>query len=191
MAIDLTVSSGTTLTLDDNPPEHLRSSLEHIPVQTFHDLIKAGFVSSEDSLKRLLDSAKDATKHALTRKDVPQLKVPGTTRIDLQRFSNFSLAASNTIMREQSAFWKLYRDIEPHTAVKLDLAANISDLLKIKIVINKYLFRDVVIEPNAILEFKKPTNTFWCNELLIKKTGRIVVKKNGVHIKAFSIQGEQ
>ncbi|MBW7474891.1 hypothetical protein K0T92_09055 [Paenibacillus oenotherae] len=191
MANDLTVPSGTTLTLDDNPPEHLRSNLERIPIVTFNDLITAGFVSSEDTLKRLLDSAKEATKHALSRRDVQHFRVQGTTRIDLRRFGNFTLAAHNTMHQEQSAFWNLYRDIEPLTAVKLDSTAKITDLLRVNRVVYKFLFHDVVIEQNAVLEIKKPTNTFWCNELLIKKTGRIVVKKNGVRIKAFSIQGEQ
>lgn len=191
MANDLTVPSGTTLTLDDNPPEHLRSNLERIPIVTFNDLISVGFVSSEDALKTLLDSAKEATRHALSRRDVQQLRVQGTTRIDLRRFGNFTLAAHNTMHQEQSAFWKLYRDIEPQAAVKIDLNAKITDLLRIRHVVYKFLFKNVVIEQNATLEIKKPTNTFWCNELLIKKTGRIVVKKNGVRIKAFSIQGEQ
>lgn len=191
MANDLTVPSGTTLTLDDNPPEHLRSNLERIPIITFNDLISAGFVSSEDALKRLLDSAKEATKHALSRRDVQQIRVQGTTRIDLRRFGNFTLTAHNTMHQEQSAFWKLYREIEPQAAVKIDLNAKITDLLRIRHIVYKFLFNNVVIEQNATLEIKKPTNTFWCNELLIKKTGRIIVKKNGVRIKAFSIKGEQ
>ncbi|WP_308636410.1 hypothetical protein [Paenibacillus silvisoli] len=192
MADDLIVASGTTLALNDAPTDKLQNAFQRIPVETFKDLVTAGYISNDESLKRLLGSAKEATKFALSNKSVQRVRIEGTTRLDLGRFSNFSLAATKTTAREQSSFWNVFRDIDPHVAASIDTNARISDYIaNFNKVIVSYLFNNITIEPNAVLEIRNPTNTLRCNELLIRRAGRLVLKKSGVHIRAFSIQGEQ
>lgn len=192
MNTDLTVSSGTILTLDDNPPEHLKNNFERIQITALEDLVTTGFVQSEDTLNHLLDSAKAVTTHALSLRNEPLPRIPGTSRIDLRRFDKFTLLTSDAASHEQNIFWKLFREIPPLSSKNIDSKTKLEGIINVNLpIVNLYRFQNVTVEPNAVLEFKKEINTLLCKDLLVRKTGRIVIQRGSLHINAFSIQGEQ
>ncbi|MGK7379764.1 hypothetical protein ACSFXN_18260 [Planococcus sp. 1R117A] len=192
MSMDLTVSSGTTLTLDTNPPDNLKNSFERIQISKLEDLVTAGFVQSTDKLDHLLDSAKIATTHALSLRNEPLPAITGVHRVDLRRFGNFILSNQNATFHEQKVFWNIFREIPPHSAINIDVQTKLGELVNTNLRhLNLYRFLDITVESKATLEFTKEVNTCLCNNLVIKNTGRIVVQRGSLHINATSIEGEQ
>jgi hypothetical protein len=197
MAEDLTVGRGTTLVLDENPPAQAAGGFQQIHFRALNDLVDHAVIGSATTADALLEAAKMATAGALTRRETftPFVPVVGTTRPDLRRYGSFLAAAPNVHPGEAQSFWRVARAINPTAlaSVALDTDLTTVGLARSPILspFYKYLFNDVVIEPTSTLAIAPAVHMFSCNNLLIKKTGRIVVQSSGLKISAFSIQGEQ
>lgn len=197
MAIDLSVGEGTSVVLDENPPAALAGSIQQVQIRTLNDLVDLGLVSSREELNQLLDSAKKVTAEMLTRREtfVPFVRIHGTTRPDLRRFGSFMAAAPEVSPSESRGFWRAVRGIDPRRLATvtpgMDLISVISPAALRIVGFYKYLFNNITVEPSAVLEVGVNVQTLECHDLLIKKTGRIIVEGSGVVIKASSIKGEQ
>lgn len=193
MADDLTVVQGTTLVLDENPPPTLAPSFQRVRINTFNDLVERGVIKSQSTVDRLLNSAIEVTRATLTRRETftPFVSVIGTTRPDLRRFGSFVAATSDVNPTESHTFWRLARSIDPQALSTVKTDTTLQPYLHPALsVINQYLFQDVVVEPNSVLTVHSAVTLLFCRDLLIKRTGRIVVQ-GSTRISAFSIEGEQ
>lgn len=193
MPADLTVPEGTTVVFDDAPTQDLAPYVERVTVERLSDLVEAGLVRSPEALDAMLESGRHVTARAIENLGTqrPVRRLAGTGRVDLGRFASFEhTVAEDTAATDRRAFWRVFRAIDP-TLVRrikpsdvLKLGPSIADLVKI-------LTKDCTIEPGATLQFSGKEKFFLCGDLLIRRTGRIVVNGAGITISAASIQGEQ
>nr|WP_300150561.1 hypothetical protein [Propionicimonas sp.] len=190
MPENLVVSANTVLTVGDDPGPELDAYVERVEVRTFSDLVQAGLIR-EKALNGLLDAGKQVTVRALenlsTTRDTRF--VPGTRRLDLGRYTAFSGASAEARPIEQAAFWRFFREIEPTSAAKVTKDWEFASTAAGRLI--KLLTTDCTIEAGATLEFTGAQKGFFCRHLLIRRTGRIVVRGGGVSIRATSIKGEQ
>ena len=198
MAIDLSVAQGTSVVLDENPPAALAGSIQQVQIRALNDLVDLGLVSSREELNQLLDSAKKVTAETLTRREtfVPFVRIHGTTRPDLRRFGSFMAVAPEVSPSASRGFWRAVRGIDPQRLATVTLDMDLRSVInpasrRIISGLYNYFFRDITVEPGAVLKVGANVQTLMCNDMLIKKTGRIIVEGSGVVIKASSIKGEQ
>ena len=196
MEDNLTVEEGTTVVLDENPPAELAGNLHRVRIRTLNDLVELGAVSSHEKLNQLLDSAKEVTATTLKRRDtfVPFVPVHGTTRPDLRRFGSFVAAAPDASSSEGIMFWRTVRGINPHEIATIDPSTHLTaDLYPWSRYRPIFLYRlqNITVERGAVMTIGAKVQSLRCYDLLIKKTGRIVVKGSGTVIKAHSVKGEQ
>lgn len=189
MPDDLVVGANAVLTISDDPGPGLDTFVERVPVTRLSDLVSAGLVR-ESVLTELLKAGKAVTAQALSEvtpaRRVPF--VPGSRRLDLGRYTAFTAASAKALPSEQSVFWKYFREVEPFAAGKVTIDTEISQTISALI---RLWTQDCTIEPGGTLQFTGSQKGFICRNLLIKRTGRIVVRGVGVSIRANSIQGEQ
>lgn len=193
MANDLTVAQGTTLVLSENPSPTLAPSFQRVQINTFNDLVEQGVIKSQDTVNRLLNSAKEITRATLTRRETytPFVPVIGTNRPDLRRFGSFLAATMDVPLTESQIFWRLARSIDPQALFSVQTDTGLQQFLHPALSeIIKYLFQDIVVEPNSVLTIGPTVALLTCRDLLIRKAGSIVVQ-GSVRISAFSIKGEQ
>lgn len=192
MATDLIVQTGTQVTLNDNPPQALAGAMDRIQINSLKDLVTIGLVSSPAMLGRLLDSAKDSTTDALTRRETytPMVTVHGTRLPDLRRYGSFRAATAEVDVLAADMFWRVVRDIPPTALATLKPESNLSAMVDPRFrEILKYLFKDVEVQSNAVLTLAPMVQVFQCNNLVIHKGGKIAILGNGALIRAFSVQG--
>lgn len=198
MAIDLVVPKNTSVILNAEPQDALKAQMKRLNIQTFGDLAAQKVVASASTIDRMLTAAKKVTQEALTRRETftPFRPIPGTARTDLQRFGGFMAALPSEHPMEVKIFWLVARSIEPTKLQQIDKDTPIQAFLDIgsRLALAKFvmfLFQDITVESGATLEIQKSVKILAANNVLIKRTGRIVVKGTGTTIKAFSIKGEQ
>lgn len=196
MANNLTINEGLTIVLDGNPPAEMAVNLQRIQINTLEDLVSNGIIESQSTLQELLNSAQVVTADALSNSETftPFVRVPNSTRTDLRRFGSFIAATPDTLPSERQAFWRIARQIEPRLLSSLTssqvLATSASNSRLSEII--SYFFQNVTVEANAVLQINSAVQVFTCNELLVRRSGRIVVNgSNSLKINAFSIEAEQ
>ncbi len=195
MAIDFTVAAGDHLVLDEHPPAHLAGTMSRLEIRTFSDLVGSGAVSSNEALSHMITAAKRVTEASLAPTGRGVL-IPGTRRPDLQRFGGFAAATTALRSADSNTFWQIFREIEPSQVAALTATTNLTPILPVsfKNVMEKfkvYLFKNVVVEVGATLELASSVKKFTCHDLLIKRSGKILVRGSGTLIKTFSIKGEK
>jgi hypothetical protein len=198
MVRNLNVAEGTTIVLNENPPADLAENLQNIRIRTLNDLVENGVINSTTTLNQLLDAAKTATADALGRRETftPFVPIYGTSRPDLRRFGSFLAAVPTIQSSESEIFWRVARSINPQALHTIDINTDLSRVvltpgtLERLSDIAKYYFQDVVVEPYGVLTLGSTVKVLQCRDLLIKKTGRIVVNGGGAKIVAYSIQGQ-
>jgi hypothetical protein len=194
MANNLTISGGTTIVLNENPTVELSESLQRIQINTLEDLVDAGVIDSQEKLQNLLNSAQLVTEEALSRRETftPFIRVPGSSRDDLGRFGSFIAATPNILPSERHGFWRIARRIEPISMANITTAVDLNGVVPLpsRQLLN-FIFNNIEVESNAVLQIQSTVQLLSCNQLLIRRTGRIVVNGNSLKIQAFSIAGEQ
>jgi hypothetical protein len=187
MAKNLIVPEGQRLDLSEKVPANLADAVQSVAIESFNDLVKGGLVRSDEDLKAFLDSAQSATKAALEEPGPPR-PVPGTLhRFDLQRFGRFIAGVPKTHPGEAKIFWNVARDLPPSILLsRVKVNTKLTDL-RGGLVLRLLHFLDITIEPAATLVVK--ASKLSCGDLLIKKTGKLVVQGGGLYLKAVSIQG--
>ena len=195
MASNLVVEQGNAVTLDENPPPELADSFQQVQINTLSDLVEHGIVESQDTVTELLDVAKDATALALMNRRetfTPLETVPGTIRPDLRRFGNVVSAVPDISPVEVNSFWQIVRAIDPPVLSSVTPGMNLASVIPswVPILYKYFLFNDVTVEANSTLTVTASVQKLNCHNLLIKKTGRILIQGSGVVIKAFSVKGE-
>lgn len=202
MTQDLVVLEGSTVELTDAPPTALQGNFNQIQVRTLRDLVTTGMIDSEEKLHQLLASAQNVTAVALSNPATftPFVAVSGTLRTDLRRFGSFladTQVRGVTNRLEVDSFWRVARAIEPSQLATIDLdtpLANVRTVVSGSLInarIYQYLFRSITVEPHSNLVIAPTVRALTCHDLLIHRTGKIIVQGSGVVIKAHSIQGEQ
>jgi hypothetical protein len=198
MVSDLVVESGQTVVLDENPPPNLGANVEKLKINTLNDLVGMGIISSQKELENLISSAKKVTTTALTSSETftPFVNVTGTTRPDLKRFGSFMASSPSVKPTEINTFWRIVRTVDPVKLESITAETDLSSIIHSSMLdaigkLTLFNFKDVTVESNGVLEIHDPVQVLRCNDLLIKKYGRIVVKGSGVVIKAHSIKGEK
>lgn len=194
---DLVVAAGTTIVLNDTPPVDLEGNLERVHIRTLNDLVDQGIIKSRENLDRLLGSSKTVTTAALRDRATftPLVRVVGRSDPDLRRFGSFRAASSGISSVEMQSFWRIARLVDPEqlagVTVESDLSRAInSSHINLKDIL-KFLFDNVTVESGATLRIEPSVQAFQCHDLLIKRSGRVVVAGGGLHITAHSIAGEQ
>lgn len=192
MVQELIIAQNTTVVLDNKPTPELAGAMEYIKISKLEDLVSQGIIRSEENLTQLLNAAKTATASALSTVSTfnPAVFVPRTSRVDLRRFASFRVAAGEIGDRYESGlFWRIVRKVEPRSVVGLTVSADLSRLIQIKPIII-FKLRDITIEQNGMLRIGATIDSLLCNDLLIKRGGRVVVDGSGVTIRAHSVKGE-
>ncbi len=195
MTSNLTVTQGSTVVLNEQPPASLAGNFQQVQINTLDDLVTHGIIESPDTIRKLLEAAKDTTASALaTRRKtfVPFVAVPGTMRPDLRRFSSFTAAVPDVSPAEVHSFWRVARAIDPSILSTVKVGDALKSAPRIRVIpgMNHYTFKDITVEANGILTVAASVHRVRCGNLLIKNTGRILVEGGGVVIKAFSLKGE-
>lgn len=191
MPSDLAVEKDTTLLLDETQPE-VAESFQRVRLDTLDDLVSQGLIKSGETLGRLLEAAKSVTAEAVERREtyVPAVLVPGTRRPDLRRFGSLLAAVSDVHPLELNVFWRAVRAIDP----SLLTTANVRTSLRLAgaspLTFSRFAFNDVTVEAGSTLEIAPSVEILECRNLIIRKTGRILVLGSSMFIKASSIQGE-
>jgi hypothetical protein len=183
------------MTLKENPRGGiLEAAHQQVRLDVFSDLVKEGIVGSDAVLNHMLEAAKTATNEALTNRSTftPFVPVRGTTQPDLRRLGTFIAASPDANPGEQSTFWRLARDVPPSAVANLKASTKLTEVgLGRFSNISKFLFTDVTIETNGVLQVTGTIQVMLAKNVLIKKGGRIMVNGGGFQVKATSIQGEQ
>ncbi len=191
MSSNLTVKTGTSVVLDENPSPLLTANFERRQITTLDDLVKFGLIESNDTINKLLDAAKAVTTSTLGNSSTftPNVTIPGTSRPNLRRFGSFIAAVPNININKVTTFWRVARTIDPQILTNVTSKTILADLGSRVAILPTFFFADVTIEESGTLIINAPIGHLKCNNLLIKKNGRILINSSGLMIKASSIKG--
>lgn len=186
MTKNLIVNSGTEVILDENPSRFLADSFQRINIQSFEDLVLHKFVSSQESLKKLLNAAQTSTRNAISSPETYSLArlIPGTLQPDLRRFAAYRAYAADVGFPEANIFWLLAKNLSPQELLKATLVNRIT----FPFIISSYVLKDIEVKEGGTLTISRKIYHVRCNNLIIRKTGKISTT-GSLFIHAFSMQG--
>lgn len=194
MPDSLIVPSGKTVTInDDASDDMIKTFRKEVKIERLADLVTHGIVRSEVILNEMLQSSKAATDTALRdpRRFSPLVTVRGTRLPDLRRRGDFTMGSASASPVEQQAFWSIVRKLPPQKMEKFDISAAFVKNGLFKWTVLKYLLGDLTIESGGTLSITGKRKLVYANDVVIRRSGRILVSGNGLHLKAKSIFGEQ
>lgn len=197
MANNLIVEAGNIVSLEESMPIDFPVQPERLLIDKLEDFVNFGIIKSSDTLDRLLDTAKIVTEEKLRNPltHTPFVPIRGTSRPDLRRFGAFASNVQDISSSEVNSFWRITRTIDPNILSAIDTSTRLVDVVQVDPRLwetFRYLFQDITVQEGATLSVSRKVHNIRCNDLLIKRSGRILINGGGsLFITAESIRGEQ
>jgi len=200
---DLTVAANQTVALDATRPDAaVAGALTVDKVEVLSDLVRLGFVESENELDRMIAATKVATAKALSDPGTlaPINRVAGRrTLMDLGRFPRVLAEMPEANRPGLESVWRIVREVEPTTVDSLSRTSKLADMRLAtgsKLIskwdkIHLFVFQDITVLPGAVLEVAADVHVLNARDIHIQRTGRIAVRGGSLRIIGKSIKGEQ